>query len=321
MFNWKNGVALTLLVGFIALPLFPYGGKDTLTLMISLFTLASIASSWNILGGYVGHINLGHGAFFGIGSLVTRTLWLEYSWHILPSFVIGGLAAALGALIIGAPALRLKGTYFAIGTLALAEAMRLTVGNVLPRVSRLPGPALRNYDIVPRYYLALAVLVMIIIVVVWLSRSKLGLGMMAVREDEEAAQSIGVNVFLHSMMAFVLSAFFAGLAGGAFAFFHVGYYPNYTFGPLWTFDAVTITFIGGVGTVAGPLIGALFFVLIRDILASNLVNIHLIIFGIIFIVVVLALPGGLIELWDRIRHQFLSSNIDVPKQEKEVLHL
>lgn len=308
MLNWKNALAVILVVGFVALPQLPFGGKDTLTLMISLFTLASMAASWNIMGGYVGHINLGHGAFFGIGSLVTRTLWLEYELPMIVAFIAGGIAAAIGALIIGAPALRLRGTYFAIGTLALAEAMRLTVGNLLPRVSRLPGSALRTYDIVPRYYLALAVLVLITAVLIWLSRSKLGLGMMAVREDEEAARSIGVNVFFHSMLAFVLSAFLAGLAGGAFAYFHVGYYPNYTFGPLWTFDAVTITFIGGVGTVAGPLIGAVFFVLVRDILAANLVNIHLIIFGIVFIVVVLALPGGLIELGERLRQRFLPAS-------------
>ncbi len=309
MLNWKSAVALVSLLGFVILPFLPFGGKDTLTLMISLFLLASMASSWNILGGYIGHINLGHGAFFGIGSLVTRSMWLDYEWSLPLAFAAGALAAAGAALIIGAPALRLRGTYFAIGTLALGEAMRLTIGNVLPRISRLPGSALRSYDILPRYYVALAVLVVIVATVVWLSRSKLGLGMMAVREDEEAARSIGINVFLHSMIAFVMSAFFAGLIGGVFAYFHVGYYPNYTFGPLWTFDAVTITFIGGVGTVAGPLIGALFFVLVRDVLAANLVNIHLIIFGIIFIIVVLALPGGLTELWDKLRQRFLQDTV------------
>lgn len=306
MVNWRSGLALILALSLFVLPQLPFAEKDTLTLLISLFIIASLASSWNILGGFIGQINLGHGAFFGIGSLVTRTLWLEYDVHILIAFVLGGIAAAIAALIVGAPALRLKGTYFAIGTLALSEAMRLTIGNVLPKVSRLPGPALRSYDIVPRYYLALVVLVVIVLFVMWLSRSQLGLGMMAVREDEEAARSIGVNTFFHSMLAFVLSALFAGLVGGVFAFFHVGYYPNFTFGPIWSFDAVTVTFIGGVGTVIGPLIGALFFVLVRDVLASNLVNVHLIIFGVVFIIVVLALPGGLIELWGRIRERLFS---------------
>lgn len=301
MRNWGWGAALLIAVALGILPAMPFGSKANLTLLISLFTIAAMASSWNILAGYVGHINLGHVAFFGIGSLVTRLLWLEQDWPFLVAFVVGGLAAALAALLVGAPALRLKGIYFSIGTLAFAEALRLTVGNVLPRVSRLPGPALRSYDIVPRYYLSLAVLVIIVLFVFWLSRSKLGLGMMAVREDEEAARSIGINTFFHSLAAFVLSAFFAGLVGGTFAFFHVGYYPNFAFVPVWTFDALIVTFIGGIGTLAGPLVGAGFFVLVRDVLASNLVNFHLIIFGALFIFIVLVLPGGFIEFADKVR--------------------
>jgi branched-chain amino acid transport system permease protein len=124
--------------------------------------------------------------------------------------------------------------------------------------------------------------------------------MRAIREDEEAARSIGINVFLHTLFAFVLSAFLAGLVGGTFAYFHVSYYHSLTFGPAWTFDALLVTFIGGIGTLTGPLIGAAFFVLVRDELASNLVNIHLIIFGITFILVVLILPGGLVDLSTRI---------------------
>lgn len=275
--------------------LLPAGSDNTLTLMISVFLVAGLASSWNIVAGFAGQINLGHAAFFGLGSLITRQLWLSDVPFVL-SFAAGGAAAALAALIVGVPVLRLKGIYFSIGTLALTEALRLTVGNVLPRVSRLPGPMLRSYDLTPRYYLMLLVVVVIVAVCYWLSRSRLGLGMMAVREDEAAARSIGIDVFLHRLIAFVLSAFFAGLVGAAFAFYHVSYYPSLTFSPVWTFDALLVAFVGGIGTLTGPLIGAAFFVLIRDILASNLVDVHLIIFGVIFIIVVLLLPGGIIEI-------------------------
>jgi branched-chain amino acid transport system permease protein len=129
-----------------------------------------------------------------------------------------------------------------------------------------------------------------------LSRSKFGLGLMALREDEAAARSIGVNVFSHRLAAFVLSSTLAGLVGATFAFYHVSYYPAYTFGAEWTFDALLVTFVGGIGSLTGPLVGAVFFVLIQDVLAANLVNVHLIIFGIIFIFVVLVLPGGLVEV-------------------------
>lgn len=272
----------------------------TLTIAILTFLVAALASSWNIVGGFAGQISLGHAAFFGIGSLVTRLLWLQ-GLPLALCILVSCLAAAVAAVIIGFPGLRLKGIYFSIGTLALAEAIRITVGNQLPRVSALPTEALRNYSLDSRYYLTFAVLVLTTAVSYWLTRTKLGLGMMSVREDEDAARAIGVNVFRHKMVAFAVSAALAGLAGGSFAYFHVSYYPSLAFSPEWTFDALIVTFVGGVGTVVGPLVGAVFFVLIRDVLAANLVGIHLLVFGILFVIVVLLLPGGLMEAWDRYR--------------------
>jgi len=289
---------ILLLGGLMTIPLLPVASNKTLTILIQIFIVAALASSWNILGGYAGQINLGHAAFFGLGSLTTRLLWLN-DYPFLLSFLAGGVVASLFALIVGAPALRLRGIYFAIGTLALAQALRITVGNLLPGNSALPGPKLVNYELAPRYYLALGVLVVIVAVSYWLIQARLGLGMMTVREDEEAAQSIGVNAFRHKLTAFVMSAFLGGVTGSAFAYFHVSYYYQFAFSTLWTFDAVLVVFIGGIGTVTGPLVGALFFVLVRDVLATNITNFHLIIFGILFILVVLLLPGGLLELWDR----------------------
>ena len=298
MTNWR-WLPIVIAGGLLVVtPLLPIGSDDNLTLLISVFTIAGLAASWNIVAGFAGQINLGHAAFFGIGSLVTRQLWLNNEVPFAISFLAGGAAAAAAALLVGIPALRLKGIYFSIGTLALAEALRLTVGTTLPTASRLPGPMLRSYDLMPRYYLFLGVLIVMIAAVYLLSRSKLGLGMMAVREDEAAARSIGINVFLHRLAAFVLSAAFAGLVGAAFAFFHKGYYLSYGFDPEWTFDALLVTFVGGIGTLPGPLVGAVFFVLMRDILSSNssLLNFHLVIFGVVFIFVVLLLPGGFVEI-------------------------
>lgn len=297
--DWRLVGILLMAAILVYVPSTSWGSENNLTLMISLFTVASLASSWNILAGLVGQVNLGHAAFFGLGSLVTRQLWLIEEKSFSLAFLAGGGAAALAAVIVGIPALRLKGVYFSVGTLALAEALRLTVGNLFPKISRLPGPALRAYEIEPRYYLSLGVLIGIVLTVYLLRSSRYGLGMTAIREDEEAARSIGVNVFGHTLFAFVLSSFLAGLVGGTFAYFHVSYYHSLTFTPTWTFDAVLVTFIGGIGTLTGPLVGAAFFVLVRDELASNLVNVHLIIFGVIFILVVLILPGGLVDLSTR----------------------
>lgn len=290
---------LLLLGALLAIPQLSDTSNKTLTILIQIFTMAAMASSWNILGGYAGQINLGHAAFFGLGALTTRLLWLN-DYPLALSLLAGGIVATIFAFIIGAPALRLRGIYFAIGTLALAEALQLTVGNILPGNSALPGPKIASYELAPRYYLILGLLIIIVAISYWLTRAKLGLGMMTVREDEEAAQSIGVNAFRHKLIAFVMSAFLAGLTGSTFAYFHVSYYYQFTFTPLWTFDAVLVTFIGGIGTITGPLVGAVFFVLVRDVLATNLTNFHLIIFGTLFILVVLILPGGLLELWERI---------------------
>lgn len=187
MRNAQLWLYLIPMAALLLLPLTPWGEKDVLTLLVTLFIVAGLASSWNILAGMVGRINLGHAAFFGLGALTTRELWLVQEWAFETAFIAGGIVAALAAVILGAPALRLKGIYFSVGTLAFGEALRLTVGTTLPRLTRLPGPMLRSYDIMPRYYLCLCVLILIVLVVFWLRRSKLGLGMLAVREDEEGA--------------------------------------------------------------------------------------------------------------------------------------
>jgi branched-chain amino acid transport system permease protein len=298
--RWYRWLAVGgILAGLLVLPVVIDNDK-TLTIAILSFIVATLASSWNIVGGFAGQISLGHAAFFGIGSLVTRLLWLQ-GVPLALGIPASGLAAALGATIIGFPGLRLRGIYFAIGTLAMAEAIRITVNNRLPGISALPAAALRDYSLASRYYLAFGVLMVTVAVSYWLTQAKLGLGLMSVREDEDAARAIGVNVFRHKLAAFILSAALAGLAGSSFAYFHVSYYPSLPFSPEWTFDALIVTFVGGVGTVVGPLLGAIFFVLIRDVLAANLVGIHLLIFGVLFVIVVLLLPGGMIEAWDRYR--------------------
>jgi branched-chain amino acid transport system permease protein len=288
-------------IGLLALPLL-IDDDNILTLLLLTFMMGALAASWNILGGYTGQVNLGHAAFFGIGSLITRQMWLS-GWPFVVSLLAACCAAALAAAVIGLPAFRLQGTYFAIGTLALAEALRITIGNLLPTVTSLPGSLIANYDLAPRYYLMFGVLLLIVAVTRYLNHSKLGLGMMAVREDEDAARAIGVNVLQTKMIAFILSAFLAGMIGAAYAFYFVSYYPNFTFGPLFTFDSIIVLYVGGVGTVVGPLIGAVFFVILRDVLVKNLQGVHLLVFGFLFILVVLMLPGGLVEVWDRLTHR------------------
>lgn len=288
---------ILLAAGFVALPLFT-ARNDVLNLGVQIFLAIVLAQSWNVLGGYAGQINLGHAAFFGLGALVTRTLWVSDVPFAL-SLSAGALVATAFGCLIGVPAFRLRGAYFAIGTLGLAEILRITVGNLLPEISTIDAAELASYDIVPRYYLSLALAIGCVALVAALVPSRVGLGIRAVREDEAAAEACGVSALRHKLLALAISTALAGLAGGVFAYYHVSYYPQHTFSPLWTFDAVLMSFVGGVGTVHGPVLGALFYVILKEVLALRWVEFHLIIFGVLFILVVLFVPGGLVEAWQR----------------------
>jgi branched-chain amino acid transport system permease protein len=281
--------------------------KDsTINLVTTVLLYMTLASSWNILGGYTGQTNLGHAAFFGIGSLTARLMWIAGVPFPL-SFLAGGFVAVALALLIGIPAFKLRGVYFAIGTLALAQILNLTVSNVFPEMSY--NPALSSYELAPRYYLFLGLAIATIGCAYLLVNSRWGLGMMAVREGEDAAESLGISALRHKLLALVVSAFFGGLTGGAFAYYHVSYYLNMPFSPEWTFDPMMMAYIGGTGTILGPIIGSVFFVLLKQLLVWNVGEYHLVIFGTLFILIVLFLPGGLVEAWKRIQNLLHHRNI------------
>ena len=147
--------------------------NDLINLLVVIFLYICLAQSWNILAGYAGQVSLGHAAFFGLGAITTRFLWV-WGYPFFLAFLIGGVVAVFFALIIGHPALRLRGIYFAIGTLGLGQILKITIGNVLPTVADLPGDYIATYNLIPRYYLFLILAVITVAVVYWISHSKLG---------------------------------------------------------------------------------------------------------------------------------------------------
>jgi branched-chain amino acid transport system permease protein len=273
---------------------------DILNFVFLILLAVTLAQSWNIVAGYAGQVNLGHAAFFGLGALTARTLWFGGA-PILLAMAAGAVVATAFALLIGAAAFRLRGAYFAIGTLALGEILRTTVSNVLAEISTLPTEAIGAYDLADRYYLALVLAAVSIVAVALLAASRAGLGMQAIREDEEAAEASGVGALRLKLTALALSTGLAGLAGGLFAYYHISYYPSHPFSPHWTFDALLMTFIGGVGTLHGPVLGAVLYVVLKEYLALRWVDFHLVIFGALFIGIVLLLPGGLVQAVERLR--------------------
>ncbi|MBI4560462.1 MAG: branched-chain amino acid ABC transporter permease, partial [Candidatus Rokubacteria bacterium] len=234
--------AAAILLGLAALAVLPVAvpRDDVLNFVFLILLLVTLAESWNILAGYAGQVNLGHAAFFGLGALAARTLWIG-GLPILPAMAVGAAAATAFALAIGGAAFRLRGAYFAIGTLALGEILRTTVNNVLPEISTLPTATIATYRLSQRYYLALALAAVSVAAVAALGASRTGLGMQAIREDEEAAEASGVGALALKLTALVLSTALAGLAGGLFAYYHISYYPSHAFSPQWTFDALLAT--------------------------------------------------------------------------------
>jgi len=300
--NWKLfSVSGGIIVLLILVPLI-FTRTDILTFFFLTLLYITLSQSWNILGGYTGQINLGHAGFFGAGALAARYIWLHFGLPLPLAILGGGLAATIFAMIIGFPAFRLRGIYFVIGTLVLAEILRLVFYTILPRADVMPMRLLGAYSLIPRYYLSLLIALLTVAAVYWISRSRLGLGLMSIREDEDAAEASGVDTQRYKLLAFAISTFLAGLAGGIYAYYSAAFRAGGLFEPVWTFDAVIIVFVGGVGTILGPIIGSVFFILLKQFLSLYLPGgIHVAVFGVLFIIVVLFLPGGLVELITKFR--------------------
>ena len=288
---------LILLVVCILLALLPIFIKSVYlsSVVNTFFIYVIIGESWNLLGGFTGQISLGHAAFFGIGALITRLLWVGHVPFLL-SLIAGGLSSALLAVFVGIPCFRIKQAYFPIGTLSLGMIALLAVGNLFPVPGALPKAFLDAYNSYHRYYLSLAIAILTVAVLYYLVRSRPGLAMLAIRDNEKAAGAMGARTLKYKVLSLVVSSFLAGLAGGLYAFQHVSYYYESTFDLGWSFNPALTTYIGGLGTLAGPIVGSFCFILLSEIFAHSLGQVHVVIFGFCFILIVLFFPGGLMSI-------------------------
>jgi len=291
--HWKKVFLAAILVLLVVVPLTVDLGSNVMNILVTLFIYIVLAQGWNLIGGYTGQVNLGIVAFFGVSTMTTHFLW-KAGVPIYAAISAGTLSAVILAVLIGLPTLRLRGMYFAVGTLALAQAAQTIVANIFTRQVSMPGSFSTNYSLTPRYFLGLLFVVIAIGLVHIVERSRIGLAMVAIRDDEEAARVTGVRVFRYKMIALVISAVLAGLAGGLYGYVRLSFWQVSTvFSPSWTFDALLSVVVGGAGTLFGPVIGSIFLVVLSEIFANTLGQAHLIIFGFLFILVVLFLPQGL----------------------------
>ena len=286
------GLAVLLLLGIAPGILSPF----MVQFFINLFMLAALAESWNIIGGFTGYTSFANVAFFGIGAYTTGVLLTRAAIPFALALPAGGILAMLFAAVVGMPILRLKGQYFAIATLGLAETMREIVYNVevTGKGTGLVMPIVRSP--LPFFYLMLAILTATTLVNWWLSRSRFGYGLIAIREDEDAAAAMGIHAALYKTLAFALSGVFAGLVGGVYAYWITFIDPEAVFKVSTTIQMIIMAVFGGTGTVLGPLLGSLVLASVSEWLSTHLVTLAELSDGLIIILAVLFMPKGLTDL-------------------------
>jgi branched-chain amino acid transport system permease protein len=277
-------------------------------LMIMVLFYVVLASSLNIVVGYIGQLSLGHAAFFGIGAYASAMLTVDAGLSVWWGMAAAGVAAAFAGFVIGYITLRLEGHYFVLITLAFAEVLRLVVVN-WEEVTRgplgfpnIPRPSidiggLVHLDFSSKahyYYVALA----LVVVTLWVKRrfvySNLGRASVAIRENPRLAQSVGIDPFFYSMVAFVLGAFFAGLAGSFYAHY-ISYVGPDVYGFGFMVTMLIMIAVGGRGTIVGPVLGAaIITVVIEELRFAR--EIRLSLFGILLMLSILFFPKGLVYL-------------------------
>jgi branched-chain amino acid transport system permease protein len=293
--SWKWIFPVLVIAAVLVAPLAVSGyWLRTLTF---IFMWIGLAGSLNLLTGYTGYLDFGHVAFFGIGAYTTGVLMVKAGLPFFPALFTGAVLAGIFAVVVGIPTLRLKGAYFAIAMLAFAEAVKqivLEFDDLTGGGNGLTLPIYTNYYFF--YYLMLGAVLLVVGLTYWFEKSRFGYALKAIREAELAAEVSGVNTFSCKLIAFALSAFTAGIVGGIYAYWMTFISPGDSLNVLMTVRMIIMAFLGGAGTLLGPVVGATFLAIIEEILWAQFKYTYLIIVGFIVVFVVLVLPRGLIGL-------------------------
>lgn len=292
MLRWGVIVVATALLA--ALPWF--GDAVMIQYGINALLVAVLAQAWNILGGFTGYASFGNSTFYGLGTYGTAIAMAQFGLPFWLGLVAGAVLAMIVAVLVGVPILRLRGPYFAIATLGLSAALSALVANldIAGRNIGLILPLTRNDTLF--YEMSLALLAAATVTVALISSSRFGMGLIAIREDEDAAAVMGVNTTLYKIVALVLSALFTAIAGGIHAYWITFIDPNSAFDSTLNVRMVIMTVFGGPGTVLGPVVGAFLLSAVYEVLASSISTAAALFFGIVIVLAVIFMPKGLIDL-------------------------
>ncbi len=287
-----GALCLTPLIG-------PGGNVIRLLLVTCLWVTTSLA--WNLLGGVAGQVSFGFAVFYGLGAYAAAFA-INGGLNPYLALALGGLVATLGSLLIGTPTFRLRGPYFAIATIAVNEAVRIVMSN-LQVTGGASGYRLLmtgRFSQTEHYYTALGLAALAFFTSWHVMRSPFGLALRAVREDEDAAAALGVHPFRCKLIVHALAAFLTGTAGGAFARYTAYIHPDGVFSFATSISILLISVIGGLGTLLGPVVGAVVYSVVQEEMVVHFPQFHLLLYGALLILIVLFEPGGLVGLARRL---------------------
>jgi branched-chain amino acid transport system permease protein len=278
-----------------------------LHMLTLVYIFAFFAQAWNLISGFGKQFSLGHVAFFGLGAYVTGVLYAEYGISPWVGLILGGILGGLLSLVIGLATFRLRAFFFALSTIACAEALRVLVtywrlastglGTTIPTK---PGLWNLSFETEIGYtYSAYILLVLIVYVTVKMMHSRMGYYLLATGGDEEAAMSLGINTFRIKLFVFAISGFFTAIGGGFYCMYTRYVEPSIAFNIDFSVQFAVFTIVGGIGTIAGPIIGSALLVplstFFRSWIGGLFTPIGFFTYGILLIVIIIFLPGGLMK--------------------------
>lgn len=288
-----------LLIFLIVLVLpFILDNEYVLHLLILIIMWTILGASWNLLGGYTGQVSFGHAAFFGVGAYTACLLYTKLGIPLWLGMLAAGVSGALISIPIGAICFRLRGPYFSLSVLAFAEVLRLITLHWKSFTEGAVGILLIDPILSTKvgfYYLILALAILVFLVISYVLKRRLGFYFLAIREDEDAAESLGIFTARYKLFALIISAFFTGVMGSFFANYtsYIDPYIVFSIGDV-SIAMVLVVVLGGIGTFWGPLIGASIVVLLSEGFRNIFASASVLIYGVLIIVVIMFLPKGIV---------------------------
>src|SRR5271155_1819836 len=292
--------ALLLLIVVAVLPAAGLG-HNTIRLLFVTLIWVTTSVAWNLLGGFAGQVSFGFAVFYGLGAYATA-MSFNAGLSRFAAILLGACVASVASLLVGLPTFRLKGPYFAIATIGVSEAVRVVMTNLA-----ITGGA-SGYRIMEKgafnqllhFYAALSLAAVAVAVSMLVRYSRFGLALIAIREDQDAASDLGVNPYTSKLMAHALAAALTGAAGGVYVGYAAFIYPQGVFGFDISVAILLMPIIGGVGTVWGPVIGAVVYGLVHEELIASFPEFHLLLYGSLLILIILFEPDGVMGMLEKL---------------------